>query len=511
MSGGSVLVIDDDLDFRQVLCGELEQAGYAVAEAADGSTGVERLIDTDVDVVVLDVQMPGLDGSGVIREARLRGAKAEIVVMTAYPKLDTALQCLDAGVCAFLEKPFKPQTLICALDSAIERRRLRAATDLYVATRGIFSDTGPELLPQRIVEMAMRTLDADDASLMLPSSDGGLYIACSHGLPLEVSSRVRVEVGQGVAGVVAGDLRPALFKERSISEPRFAGIPPSERVRSSIVFPLAVGARLVGVLNVNRVGLQRPFRESDLELAGILASQALLALENVSLLRRLLRTERLAFLGKLTAELSHEVANPCSYVIANLEYLVQALPAGEHLQSAEDALDGARRIARVVKDMRALVRGDGAGMRPVELNAAARAALRLSAGQLKGLQIHQSLGEPELVMGDEGRLTQVFVNLLVNAAQALEGRADGEVRLSASRQGKILRAVVEDNGPGIPLQDQARIFDGFFTTKHGQSGTGLGLSISREIARRHGGDLLVESSEGHGSRFILVLPAPEQN
>jgi two-component system NtrC family sensor kinase len=101
----------------------------------------------------------------------------------------------------------------------------------------------------------------------------------------------------------------------------------------------------------------------------------------------------------------------------------------------------------------------------------------------------------------------VFLNLLVNAGQALAGRRDARVRVVTEREGTQVRASVSDNGPGIPVRDQGRIFDAFFTTKPPGAGSGLGLSIGREIVRRHGGELTVESEEGRGSRFIVTLPA----
>jgi signal transduction histidine kinase len=283
-------------------------------------------------------------------------------------------------------------------------------------------------------------------------------------------------------------------------------------VRSSIVYPLASGDRLVGVLNVNRTAKRKAFREADVDLAAVFASQALLALENVGLLRRVMRTERLAFLGRLAADLSHEVANPTSFIIANLEFLRENLPGEGPLgldlvSSAEEALQGARRIAKVVQDIRAVVRGEEPAHVRVDLNEAVRFAIRMSAHQLEGVAVESAFAGVLPVLGDEARLGQVFLNLLVNAGHALAGRADARVRVTTEREGGQVRAIVSDNGPGIPRRDQGRIFDAFFTTKPSGSGSGLGLSISREIVRRHGGEIAVESEEGRGSRFIVTLPA----
>jgi signal transduction histidine kinase len=507
----SVLVIDDDDDFRSVVCDELAHARYDVSEASGGREGVRRLEQTDVDVVLLDVQMPDLNGREVIRAARNSGVRSEVVVMTAYPQLETAVECLRAGVFDLLEKPVAPKALLATLGHAVDRSRLQRTTALYHAAAAVFGARNPEDLPQVIVETAMRALDADDASLMVPDGAGSLTIAYSKGLPPEVCRATRLQVGEGIAGRVAQDRQPALLVGRPAGLPRFAGVrDDSARVRSSIVFPLLTADHLVGVLNVNRAQARKPFREADLELASIFASQALLALENVDLMRRLLHTERLAFAGRLAAELSHEVNNPAAFVISNLEYIAESLSSQrnhELRQSAVEALEGARRIARVVQDMKRLLRGEERPPALVDLNGAVRFALRMTARQLEGVSLQSSLGTNGMVMGDEARLGQVFLNLLVNAAQALAGRPNPRAGVLTERVGDQVRAIVWDNGPGIPRRDQGRIFDAFFTTKPVGMGSGLGLSISREILQRHGGELSVESDEGRGSRFIVTLPA----
>jgi two-component system, NtrC family, sensor kinase len=513
-SPATVLVIDDDPDFRSLVREELSRAGYGVSEAAGGREGVRMLGEADVDVVLLDVQMPGLNGRDVIREARKLGMRSEVVVMTAYPQLDIAMECLRAGVFDLVEKPFAPKSLLATLGHAVERGRLQRTTALYQATRDIFAAHDPEVLPQVIVETAMRALRADDASLMLPDGSGALTIAYSNGLPESVRKETRVRLGEGIAGRVAREREPALLLGKP-SGPRFAGVHGDPaRVQSSIVYPLASGDRLVGVLNLNRARSSKPFREADLDLASVFASQALLALENVNLLRRLLQTERLAFVGRVAADLSHEINNPTAFIIANLEYIAEnalgAAPASlaeELRQSALDALEGARRIARVVQDMKGLLRGEEPVYRPLDLNVPVRFALRMSARQLEKASVETSLAKDVTVLGDEGRLGQVFVNLLVNAAHALSGHREPRVSVSTERIGDQVRAVVSDNGPGIARRDQGRIFDAFFSTKSAAAGTGLGLSISREIVRRHGGELSVESEEGRGCRFTILLPA----
>jgi signal transduction histidine kinase/CheY-like chemotaxis protein len=512
MSRASVLVVDDDADFRSLVRGELIDAGYEVALAAGADEGLQKLLGENIDVLLLDLQMPGKNGLELLCEARQKGVQSETVVVTAYPEMDIAGECLEAGAFELLEKPFSSRLLLSTVAHAVERSRLLRTAILYDASRAVFASQDPNAIPQLIVETAASALRADQASLMVPEGDH-LVLAYSKGFPESARRSHVVRLGEGIAGRVAKEGKPVLIVGRASEDPRFRDVRAHGRVHSSIVYPLMAGTRLVGVLNMSRGQERNPFRPDDLELASVFASQALLALENVSLVRKAVTNERLAFAGRLAAELSHEVANPAGFVISNLEFLVEELRlasgagSAERLSAARDALEGARRIARVVGDMRSALRGEEKALSTCDLNDAVRFALRMSAPQVATAEVVTSLGEGVQVRGDEARLGQVLLNLLVNAGQALAGRPGARVRVTTERTGDEVRATVADNGPGISAADQRRIFDAFFTTKRREAGSGLGLAISREIVAQHGGELTVESEEGKGSRFIVKLPA----
>ena len=513
MSRASVLVVDDDADFRSLVRGELVDAGYDVTLAAGAEEGLQKLAGENVDVLLLDLVMPGKSGCELLREARQMGVQSETVVVTAYPESDMAGQCLEAGAFELLEKPFSSRLLLSTVAHAVERSRLLRTATLYDASRAVFASQDPGAIPQVIVETAASALRADQASLMVPEGPHHLVVAYSKGFPESARGSYVVRIGEGIAGRVAEEGKPVLIVGPASEDPRFRSVRAHGRVHSSIVYPLLAGTRLVGVLNMSRAHEHTPFRPADLELASVFASQALLALENVSLVRKAVHNERLAFAGRLAAELTHEVANPAAFVISNLEFLLEELRpasgpgAAERLAAARDALEGARRIARVVGDMRGALRGEEKELSTCDLNDAVRFALRMSALQVSNAEITTSLGDGVQVRGDEARLGQVFLNLLVNAGQALAGRPDARVRVTTERSGDEVRVMIADNGPGIAPADQRRIFDAFFTTKRGESGSGLGLAISREIVSQHGGELTVESEVGKGSRFIVKLPA----
>lgn len=383
-------------------------------------------------------------------------------------------------------------------------------------------------------------MGADDVSLMLTDAENRLYIAHSHGLSPEIQAEVRLALGERVAGRIAATGDPALLTNGIENDPRFPDVTSTGRVRSSIVYPLVAGDRLVGVLNINRVLNRRPFRKQDLERAGVLSSQILLALENARLVRQMVASDRLASVGQLAAGVAHEINNPVAYVLATHSFLREQLAplrnlderfqsgadagtlraaweaAGGHAffeefgQALDEIGDGAIRIRDIVRDMRSLARSDDGKAVLVDINEVVRSALRVASAEVRHRAVVTSHLEKDVeVRGDAGRLSQVFINLLVNAAQAIGEQPSrrGEVTISSERQGDSILVRVSDNGPGIQPEHLPRIFETFFTTKGPTSGTGLGLSISREIIRSHGGEMRVESVPGQGATFTVKLPA----
>ena len=164
----------------------------------------------------------------------------------------------------------------------------------------------------------------------------------------------------------------------------------------------------------------------------------------------------------------------------------------------------------IIRDIGALASADESTRLPFDLKEAIRASLRMAEAELRGRAIVSLRMDGQTqVIGSVGRLSQVFVNLLVNAVQAIgnERAREGRILVTVRREGERVIAEVSDNGPGIPPTMLNRVFEPFFTTKPAGQGTGLGLFLCRNIVRRHGGDLRVRSVPQHGSTFVVDLPA----
>jgi two-component system cell cycle sensor histidine kinase/response regulator CckA len=237
----------------------------------------------------------------------------------------------------------------------------------------------------------------------------------------------------------------------------------------------------------------------------------------------------MASLGTLAAGVAHEINNPLSYVLGSLDVGLRELGdlrellrgrSGElaHISDAVAALDsareGAERVRHIVRDLMDFSRAGGVGSELVDIEAVLDATIRVAWNEIRhrARLVKRYAGLPP-VCGDETRLGQVFLNLIVNAAQAIEGEpADNEIVISTRREDGSAVIEVSDTGGGIAESQLPRVFDAFFTTKTAGSGVGLGLSICRGILASLGGEISVSSEPRRGTTFRVVLPfAPEES
>jgi len=229
--------------------------------------------------------------------------------------------------------------------------------------------------------------------------------------------------------------------------------------------------------------------------------------------------DRLRSMGMLAAGVAHEINNPLAALLANLELLRETLTAQGAGRPVEtelaDAAEAARRIHEIVADMRLFSRTGSDAAGPVDVHAVLETALRLARHETRQRATVVTLWSAvPPVLGSESRLVQVFLNLLVNAAQSIpeEGHPDDyriTVATSADEQGRV-RVAVRDTGAGMPPDVVARLFTPFFTTKPAGVGTGLGLAICQRIVTGFGGEIEVSSTPGQGTEFRVLLPAAKR-
>jgi PAS domain S-box-containing protein len=252
---------------------------------------------------------------------------------------------------------------------------------------------------------------------------------------------------------------------------------------------------------------------------------------------QLVQADKLASLGQLVSGIAHEINNPNTFIRGNISIVAEALETilplldrvheqapgltvarlpypyfREHVQTlVSDISHGADKIMNIVSDLRKFARQDeGLLIEDVDINDAVKSCLRLVHNQVKrAAAVHLELA-PALpaFKGNVQKIEQVLVNIIINAAQAIEETKEmGDIWIATSAgPDATVRVAIKDNGPGIAEENRKRIFDPFFTTKRPKRGTGLGLSIAYSIMAEHRGHIEVESTPGKGSEFTMVIP-----
>jgi signal transduction histidine kinase len=263
---------------------------------------------------------------------------------------------------------------------------------------------------------------------------------------------------------------------------------------------------------------------------------------------QLIQSEKMAALGQLVAGVAHELNNPISFVYGNMKELQRYSAAvtdllellsrditrkdfqnklqeklGELDQKYDlefirkdmdnligESLEGSQRVKEVVQNLRNFSRLDEAEYKAVDLHEGLESTLLLLNNEIKNrILVHKNYGQLPKVFCNPGHINQAFMNLLHNATQAIEGK--GDIWIATRQVDHRVEIEIRDNGTGIPKDIQHKIFDPFFTTKAVGKGTGLGLSISYSIIEKHGGKILLESEEGKGTAFTVILPVKNRD
>ncbi|WP_257453971.1 ATP-binding response regulator [Archangium lipolyticum] len=478
----------------------LRQLGWTPTRASNDEAAIVAFRRAPFPLVLLEVD--GGDRLVLVRALRAcpRGMQSSILLLARPEQLGQLQPLLDAGADDFLLLP---------LDEATTALRLRLA-ERRSAER-------PEPLPEDF------ELDGLCAVLLRESP-----------VPTCITTRESgafVEVNDACARLFGYSHEEMLWrsaKELNLWET------PIEHDRLSALF------REQGVLR----GVESRVRTKGGEIRDVLVFTGIAeyagtphivtmfpdVTERKQLQARLLLTDRMASVGTLAAGVAHEINNPLAYVTANLGYAheelartlehwpaepAEALPSPAPLKSVAtalvEALQGADRVRTIVGDLKTFSRETQEPLRAVDVKKVLDSTLSLASGEIRHrARLVKEYGDVPPVLGNDSRLGQVLLNLLVNATQAIpsDGDADHhEIRVTTrlSAPGRV-SVEVSDTGTGIAPELLGRVFDPFFTTKPPGVGTGLGLSICHNLITAMGGELHVHSDLGRGSTFQVVLP-----
>jgi signal transduction histidine kinase len=532
-----VLVIDDQKIPRVSVARILDQAGYEVAGEASGAEGIERARQWCPDVIILDVQMPEMDGFAAVERLKQDPTTAAIPVifLTATAQTDDlVVRGLDLGAHDFLSKDCSKAELLARV--GVMARVKRSNDELSAIAR--IADTllrtlDPVELSRLFVAQTREVFRADAALLSLPRADGRPPLRMGSGL----------DADEPLTDALAAALTDWLSEHQTeadvvpVEELRGPGGAAVRRhgFQSAVATVIARGNEapaLLAVLVRRASGFRR---ESDAPLLHLLLRQATIALDN-ALLHAHTREQAqkmeeqaealeraMSERSRFFASMSHELRTPINAVIGYNQLLEEGT-YGELSEQQKNAVEkvsrSAHHLLELINDVLDISKIEAGKIEiyPEEtslptLISDTVTSLQLQA-QEKNLALVVEIPEQLVIETDAARVRQILLNLLSNAVKFTD---EGSVRVVCEVDGLMERnggrtTAVEihviDTGQGIPPEDQDRIFEEFEQVgSASRGGTGLGLAISQKLARLLGGELRLQSKVGVGSTFTLRLPA----
>jgi PAS domain S-box-containing protein len=438
------------------------------------------------DVAIVDVKLPDATGVDLIRPLRNASPLGEIILITGFAAIDTAIAALRAGAFAFVLKSFRPEELISTVEQALAKVALRRE--------------------HAELERRYRALvEAADVLIVALDPEGKVALFNPRAAALAAASAAAAIGEPFVARYIAADDRE-----------RFAQAVAEVRSHESSRPSGQKGAEVEAGL-VDATGGVRPIRW---HLSGVRDARGEVDLvygigiditERRALERRAADAEALSAMGSLALGLAHEIRNPLNAAVLQLHLLSRGLDrlsderAKETMRSRVTIIEGEiGRLERLLTEFLELARPRGIRHESVDVGKLVSDVLEFQAEALSSHHVDLSadIAPACVAKGDSEKLRQVVINLLVNALDAMPESGVLSVRVSSSRS--LVTIEMDDTGPGIDPSILPEIFDAFFTTK--EAGTGLGLSIVRKIVDQHGGRIEFDSLPGRGTRVRVELP-----
>lgn len=528
MSEASIVIIDDEPGIVKLCQRLLERANFKVEAFTDSIKGIEHIKQEKFDLLLVDIRMPGMDGFQVIEETRKNQPDMAVVIMTGFGTLETAIRALKQGADGLILKPFEEgaELLSTVKDALKERRqkqelaRLEAIRPLLDVTEKLFSETRYETLLDLIINAIRGHLRCNHAAIYIREpGENYLSLLISKGNPLpEDHSRAK----SGIIGRTDHWKVPIWINRGAYGDEDLQEILEEFTLGAVICIPISRGEGSL-VFMAGRDLDEPGFQMADLEMFGLLARQADVALENARLYgelreyvnqvensqRALIQAEKMAAVGRLTASIAHEVNNPLQAVqnclhLAGREELSEE-ERENYMIMAEEELD---RLMGTVHRMLDFYRPGALDRKPTQVNELIERVLALLEKQLleNDIVIDQSLTDnlPDVVVVSN-QIQQVIFNILLNSMYAMP--KGGNINIESNSENSYVEILFQDNGPGIPNELAENIFEPFMSTRN--EGTGLGLSVSYGILTAHGGSLELVSGNEQGACFRMTLPVKE--
>ena len=493
MEENKILVVDDEQSLCELLCDVLVREGFQPDIAYNGREAISKLRQNHYNLMLLDLNMPDVSGLEVLKTVSQLNCSTEVIIITAYASLDSAITAVRQKAYDYITKPFQITQLLTTIRNALAKQRL--------------SDENLKLL----MDLQQRERELEKAYRYrnnLVESSADVIITTDISGKIVIFNNAAEKLTGYDRGQVIGTPVFRLFSEKQrdeltslIKDPEWDGS----------INGLDILLRHKQGKDIPLSGILSLMKDGQDHLEGILMILRDLR-ERDRLQQQLLQSQRLAGLGQLAAGVAHELRNPLGVMNTSLYYLREKLKDSdpkikEHLDMIKQEISQSQKIITSLLDFS---RESNSQVEPVDIEETLEETLmsvqqKISAQNIKVTKNHKR-GLKALANRDS--LKQAFTNVILNAIDAMKD--GGELGVRARNNGNRIVIEISDTGCGIPKEIMSDIYNPFFTTKQVGEGVGLGLSLTYSILERYNGTIEAESEDGKGSTFTLTLPSGEE-
>jgi len=535
----SILVVDDDLDFLEIIKRILENRGYEVENAPSAGEAITRTKERFYNAAILDISLPDANGTELLSALIDIHPDIIAIMLTGHSSVQNAMQSLNRGAFAYLEKPLDPDNLLSVISRGLEKQRLvienrQLMEELEQRNRitdtllSISQAVSQSLDLQQIVDSALERVAQStgiEAGFVYLYENDRLLLKGYHGFSPRIAEEIDKEIDKNhdTIGRVFAHAKPIFIdKIMTHDEPGLSFLTQGG-YQSFAGVPLTILGESIGVMAL-ATSFEHCFTSQDIQLLTGIGREIAIAVRNAQLYEeassaralRELDTMRTEFL----ANVSHELRTPLAVIKGSANSLLQPdvifdeQTRRDFLQSIDKDADT---LTRLVDDLLMMSRLEANALEIKKKPHRFPEVVDLVKDRLDTLTVKHRLSinipdELPPVVIDDGRIGEVLTNLVENSVKYSEGNTN--IAIEAHLNSKELVVSVADEGVGIPPELHRKIFERFFQgdgRKAGhRRGTGLGLAICRGIIEAHGGRIWVESEPGKGARFNFSLPVDQR-
>ncbi len=495
-----VLIIESEAETRDNFAAALSDE-HVVQMAGDARTGLFLLTAERWDVIILDPELRSTERISVMAHVQEQEHRPEVIVAADPNEMAEVAETLRAGAFEFLEKPISAGELQKVVANAAQMRSFRAEKRALEKRNRERRRQLEALVQERTHQMEQIFANVPGMLFRVIVHPDGFrlftFVSASCQELLGVPQERLTEEAEAFDALVHPDDAPRFEQARAMAEES------RRRFRFEGRFLLPTGK----VRWLQCVANPTPLPQLCVAWDGILVDVT----ERMELQSQLLLADRLATVGTMAAAMAHEVNNPLFYISANLEALGDQLRGQPAAAMVKEGLAGVGRIENAMRDLRTFVRSPEDVIRPVSLTKVLDASVRLASNEIRHrARLVRQYQDDALVRGDESSIGQLFLNLLIVAAQSIpEGNADkNEVVASVWVEGKEVNVEISDTSPGLPREALERAFDPFADASD-RLRSGMGLYVCQRIATMLGGVITARSTPQGGNRFHVRLPVAE--